>query len=80
MAEDLDQNKTHGLSVKTNTDDFYLSGRPCELSAFSFVPTQRHDPPERTAFNSLKEVKNRNRKLKFWLFTLVTQIIKCVET
>lgn len=54
MAEELEQNKEHGIAVKTETDEFYLCGRPCELSAFSFVPTQRHDPPERTAFNSRK--------------------------
>ena len=56
MAEELDQNKEHGLSVKTDTDNFYLHGRSCEISAFSYVPTSRNDPPERTAFNSFKEV------------------------
>ena len=65
----LDHQKTHGLEVQTETDNFYLSGRPCELSAFSFVPTQRHDPPQRTAFNSTKEVKlqsisHQNHKLE----------------
>lgn len=54
MAEELDQNREHGLAVKTGTDDFYLQGRPCELSAFSFVPTQRLEPSERTVFNSRK--------------------------
>ncbi|KAH3778566.1 uncharacterized protein C5orf49 homolog isoform X1 [Dreissena polymorpha] len=54
MAEELDQNREHGLSVKTETDEFYLQGRPCELSAFSFVPTSRQDPPQRTVFNSKK--------------------------
>ena len=56
MAEELEQNKEHGISVKTETNEFYLQGRPCELSAFSFVPTKREDPPERTVFNSLKPV------------------------
>jgi len=55
MSEELEQNKEHGLSVQTETDKFYLHGRPCELSSFSFVPTHRNDPPERTAFNSFKE-------------------------
>lgn len=60
MSQELDHLQTHGLAVQTETDNFYLSGRPCELSAFSFVPTQRQDPPERTAFNSKKEEKYAN--------------------
>ncbi|XP_045192501.2 uncharacterized protein C5orf49 homolog isoform X2 [Mercenaria mercenaria] len=60
MEEVLEQNKDHGLAVKTESGEFYLKGRPCEISAFSFVPTQRHDPPERTAFNSRKP-ENPNR-------------------
>jgi len=54
MADELDQNKEHSLMVQTTTDTVKLHGRPCELSAFSFVPTSRNDPPERTAFNSMK--------------------------
>ena len=45
------------LYVKTDTDEFYLKGRSCELSAFSFVPTERHEPKERTCFNSEKKVR-----------------------
>ncbi|KAL4234198.1 hypothetical protein ACF0H5_005851 [Mactra antiquata] len=56
MADELEQNKEHSLTVQTDTDCFKLHGRPCELSAFSFVPTSRNDPPERTAFNSMKPV------------------------
>ncbi|KAJ8303078.1 hypothetical protein KUTeg_019474 [Tegillarca granosa] len=48
----------HSLSVKTDTDEYTLQGRPCELSAFSFVPTSRNDPGERTYYNS-KHKKNR---------------------
>lgn len=55
-AEELDQNRQHGLNVKTDTDDFYLQGRPCELSSFSFIPKQRVNPAERTVFNSTKPV------------------------
>ncbi|WAR12268.1 CE049-like protein [Mya arenaria] len=54
MADDLEQNKEHGIAVSTETDNFYLHGRPCELSAFSFVPTSRNEPAERTVFNSKK--------------------------
>ncbi|XP_060597518.1 cilia- and flagella-associated protein 90-like isoform X2 [Ruditapes philippinarum] len=54
MEEELDQNKQHGIIVMTETDNFKLKGRPCELSAFSFVPTERHDPPQRTVYNSRK--------------------------
>lgn len=62
MEEELEQNKEHGISVKTETDVFYLQGRPCELSSFSFVPKERHDPPERTVFNSRKPVSLFHRK------------------
>ncbi|XP_064599161.1 cilia- and flagella-associated protein 90-like [Liolophura sinensis] len=43
------------LKVKTDSDEFVLRGRPCELSAFSFVPTERKEPVERTYFNSPKK-------------------------
>ncbi|PAA82251.1 hypothetical protein BOX15_Mlig001719g5, partial [Macrostomum lignano] len=39
------------IPVKTDTDEFVLRGRPCELSSFSFVPPERHAPRERTYFN-----------------------------
>ncbi|KAH9504966.1 hypothetical protein Btru_061177 [Bulinus truncatus] len=46
-----DDNKA--LTVVTDTDVFYLKGRPCELSAFSHIPANRkHIPKERTYFNS----------------------------
>jgi len=44
-----------GLTVKTATNDYELVGRPCELSAFSYVPTERTDPKERVYFNSDKQ-------------------------
>ena len=37
-------------------DSYTLVGRPCEMSAFSFVPTERNLPKERTVFNSDKKV------------------------
>lgn len=73
MAEELDQNREHGLSVQTETDDFYLQGRPCELSSFSFVPTSRCHPADRTVFNSRKPVSLKLKVAKLRLFTLVTQ-------
>lgn len=71
-AEELDQNREHGLAVQTETDDFYLQGRPCELSAFSFVPKQRCQPAERTVFNSVKPVSLVTFVLTEMLFTLAT--------
>jgi len=40
------------ITVTTETNTFNLKGRPCELSAYSFVPKRREDPPERTVFNT----------------------------
>jgi hypothetical protein len=45
------------LNVKTATNEFTLKGRPCELSAYSFIPTERTDPPQRTAYNTPKKVR-----------------------
>ncbi|XP_048745286.1 cilia- and flagella-associated protein 90-like isoform X2 [Ostrea edulis] len=45
------------IKVETDTNSFTLKGRPCELSAFSFIPIEREDPPERTVFNT----PNQNR-------------------
>ena len=65
----LDHLKTHGLDVQTDTSNFHLAGRPCELSAFSFVPTRRDDPPERTAFNTTDKMVNwQFEQHKFKLF------------
>ena len=44
------------LNVETDTDTYTLVGRPCELSAFSFVPKERNVQKERTVFNSEKKV------------------------
>ena len=50
-----------GLTVKTATNDYELVGRPCELSAFSYVPTERTDPKERVYFNSDKQVRFKSQ-------------------
>merc|ERR1711893_52857 len=47
MAQNQDE-----ILVKTNDNEFILKGRPCELSAFSYVPPSRNDPKERTFYNS----------------------------
>lgn len=44
------------LKIETGTNSYTMKGRPCELSAFSFIPTERDDPPERTVFNTPKQV------------------------
>ncbi|XP_076470569.1 cilia- and flagella-associated protein 90-like [Babylonia areolata] len=50
--------KEHVLQVQTVADNYTLYGRPCEVSAFSFIPTERNEPAERTVFNSTKKEKN----------------------
>jgi hypothetical protein len=52
-TETEDDDRT--IRVKTDTDEFVLHGRPCELSAYSFVPTDRRLPKERTYFNVDKQ-------------------------
>ncbi|XP_067931622.1 cilia- and flagella-associated protein 90-like [Watersipora subatra] len=39
------------IFVKTETDEFALHGRPCEVSANAFVPPQRPVDKQRNAFN-----------------------------
>jgi len=40
------------IVVNTADGPYTLVGRPCEVSAFSFVPTKRLEPSERTVFNN----------------------------
>ncbi|BFZ12849.1 hypothetical protein BsWGS_15888 [Bradybaena similaris] len=45
-----------GIKFVTDTDVFILRGRPCELSAYSFIPPNRKNvPKERNYFNSTKK-------------------------
>ncbi|CAG5121993.1 unnamed protein product [Candidula unifasciata] len=45
-----------GIKFVTDTDVFIIRGRPCELSAFSFVPPNRRNiPKERNYFNATKK-------------------------
>uniref|UniRef100_A0A2C9K715 Uncharacterized protein n=1 Tax=Biomphalaria glabrata TaxID=6526 RepID=A0A2C9K715_BIOGL len=47
------EDDTKSITVVTDTDVFHLKGRPCELSAFSHIPANRHNvPKERNYFNS----------------------------
>ncbi|XP_061166653.1 cilia- and flagella-associated protein 90-like isoform X1 [Saccostrea echinata] len=50
------------IKVETDSNKFTLKGRPCELSSFSFIPTERDDPPERTVFNTPKQLVIKQRE------------------
>ena len=53
--EDLKlNNEKHLFKIKCeNNDEFEMYGRPCELSAFSFVPKNRnYEPVDRSIYNS----------------------------
>jgi len=52
----MEKKETQSIHVKTDADEFVLYGRPCELSAFSYVAPNRHLPKERTYFNVEKKV------------------------
>lgn len=43
------------IKVKTDTDEFELHGRPCQLSAYSFIPPDRKLSKERTYYNADKK-------------------------
>jgi len=62
MAEQSGPQFEHVIEVKTPTDEFTLRGRPCQLSAFSYVPRDRKLTKERTYFNVNKNVRNNNHK------------------
>ncbi|XP_046359894.1 uncharacterized protein C5orf49 homolog [Haliotis rufescens] len=48
------------IHVKTETDEFCLKGRTCEVSSYSFIPKERKNPPERTYFGSEKKGRYSN--------------------
>jgi len=52
----MEEKEAKTVRVKTVTDEFILYGRPCELSAFSYIAPNRHLPKERTYFNVEKKV------------------------
>ena len=54
----MEEKEAKSIRVKTDTDEFVLYGRPCELSAFSYVAPNRQLPKERTYFNVHKKVRH----------------------
>jgi hypothetical protein len=50
-------NQKHTFNIKcANNDEYVLVGRPCELSAFSFVPTRRDfETADRNIYNFKRE-------------------------
>jgi len=54
----MEEKEAKSIRVKTDTDEFVLHGRPCELSAFSHIPPNPHLPKERTYFNVEKKVRH----------------------
>lgn len=44
------------IYVKTDTDEFLMHGRPCEVSANAFVPPMRPADRNRNAFNTDRQV------------------------
>lgn len=48
------------ILVKTEEEEYVLKGRPCELSAFSYVPPERNLSKDRTYFNLDKKVSLNN--------------------
>eukprot|EP00105_Crassostrea_gigas_P015461 XP_011432465.1 PREDICTED: uncharacterized protein C5orf49 homolog isoform X1 [Crassostrea gigas] len=53
------------LKIETGTNSYTMKGRPCELSAFSFIPTERDDPPERTVFNTPKQLIKKRQQDRY---------------
>jgi len=54
----MGEKEPKSIRVKTDTDEFVLHGRPCELSAFSYIAPNPHLPKERTYFNVEKKVRH----------------------
>lgn len=55
------KNQKHLFKIKCDqsNDEFEIYGRPCELSAFSYVPKNRtYEPAERSIYNSKANGKN----------------------
>ena len=59
----MEEKEARIIRVKTNTDEFVLYGRPCELSSFSYVAPNRHLPKERTYFNVEKKVRQKDFRI-----------------
>ncbi len=60
-------NQKHVFNIKCNNDkdEYTLIGRPCELSAFSFVPTNRdYETTDRTIYNYKREETKLTRSMQ----------------
>mgnify|MGYP001793396286 FL=1 len=60
------------IYVKTDTDEFLMHGRPCEVSANAFVPPSRPVDKNRNYFNTDREVCTayKNKSLIISLYCL----------
>ena len=56
----MEEKEARAIRVKTDTDEFVLYGRPCELSAFSHIAPNRHVMKDRTYFNVEKKVRHNS--------------------
>lgn len=66
MEEQPYSNNKHLFRIKCeqSQDEFNILGRPCELSAFSFVPPNRmQEPPRRSIFNFKASSNPNNNSL-----------------
>lgn len=50
---------THTLTVKTSTNDFTLTGRPCEMSGYSFIPPLTQIPRGRKFYNNTRIIREK---------------------
>ncbi|XP_014781099.1 uncharacterized protein LOC106876874 isoform X1 [Octopus bimaculoides] len=50
---------TQTISVKTSTDEFLLTGKPCELSGYFFLPPLAKLPPQRTFYNNANVIRDK---------------------
>ena len=65
--EDKLNNEKFLFNIKCdNGDEFILNGRPCELSAFSYVPLDRkYEPSERSIYQTKKDTFTNEKKLNY---------------
>lgn len=64
-ANETNMNGRHLFRIKCehSRDEFQLLGRPCELSAFSFVPSNRtYEPPNRSIYNTKTSAMRHQRE------------------
>ena len=57
----------NSIIVRHENDEVEMVGRPCELSAYSFIPTHRNTSPEKTFFNSTTSVSTSLYSIDFVL-------------